>query len=563
MIEFLLHAAKAHPEVTLFLSIAVGTLIGRIRIGWFHLGSVAGALLVGLLVGQIGVEVPGILKSVFFALFIYAVGFKSGPEFFGSLNRGTLKLVVLASFLCVVGLATILLMNRLFGFDQGFAAGLGAGALTDTAMLGTASGAINALPLEPAQISILNSHMAVAYAITYLFGTIGMILFVGAAAPRLLKIDLHQSALELEAELAGGEASAQTDQVSLYTRLVVRALRVEEGKPAAGASIGEVESRAAALSIERVLRGAQLLERDLSLVLEPGDVVGVATRRDVVPSLVELFGPEVDEPVAISYPAKTLSAVLTKPEFTGRSLREIRSLVGPVGRHGVFLEKVTRQGLELPLLDGTVFRRGDVVVLSGRPDQVDAIAARVGRTLNVSHVSDLAFHAFGIVAGSLLGVLSAHIGAIPIELGTGGGVLVVALVLGWVHSRYPAVGTFPPPAQWAFSEFGLTAFAAVVGLLAGPKAIHAIQEHGASLVLAGIIVTLVPPLLSLYFGKYVLKLHPMILLGGLAGAQTEAASMNTILEESRSQTPVLGFTVCYAVSNVLLAVWGPIIVALS
>jgi len=172
------------------------------------------------------------------------------------------------------------------------------------------------------------------------------------------------------------------------------------------------------------------------------------------------------------------------------------------------------------------------------------------------------FHMLGVVAGSLLGVLSAHIGAIPIELGVGGGVLVVGLMLGWIHSRYPAMGDFPHAAQWAFSEFGLTAFAAVVGLLAGPKAIHAMQTQGLSLVLASLFVALVPPLLTLYFAKFFLKLHPMILLGGLAGSQTEAASMSNILEQSKSQTPVLGFTVCYAVSNVLLAVWGPVIVAL-
>jgi len=168
-----------------------------------------------------------------------------------------------------------------------------------------------------------------------------------------------------------------------------------------------------------------------------------------------------------------------------------------------------------------------------------------------------------MVIGSLLGLLSAHIGAIPIELGIGGGVLLVALVLGWLHSRSPVFGDLPPAAQWAFSELGLTAFAAVVGLLAGPKAVHAMQEHGLALVFAGVVITLVPPIVALYVGRYLLKLHPMILLGALAGAQTEAASMNAIIEASQSQTPVIGFTVCYAVSNVLFAVWGPIIVALA
>lgn len=562
MVDYVLHTLHAHPEVAVFLSIALGTLVGRVRLGPFHLGSVAGSLLVGLFIGQLGMDVPAILKSVFFALFIYSVGFKSGPEFFGSLNRGTLKLVVMAGFLCVVGLGCILLMSHVFGFDKGFAVGLGAGALTDTAMLGTGSGAINALGLDAALTRELNSHMAVSYAVSYLIGTIGLILFVGTAAPRILGINVRESALELEAQLAGGKAAPPADEISLYTRLVARALRVGPGHEAAGKSIGEMEQRHDGLSIERVLRNAQVLDRDLHLVLQAGDIVGVAARREAVPALNSEFGDEVNEPLALSYPAKQAEVVLTEAEFAGKTLREVQDSVGPVGRHGVFLSKVLRQGLELPLLDGTVFRRGDIAHLSGRPEQVDALCKRIGRVVTHNHTTDLVFHMLGVVAGSFLGVLSAHIGAIPIELGVGGGVLIVGLLLGWVHSRYPAVGDFPQAAQWAFSEFGLTAFAAVVGLLAGPKAIHAMQTQGTSLVLASLFVALVPPVLTLFFAKFFLKLHPMILLGGLAGSQTEAASMSNILAESKSQTPVLGFTVCYAVSNVLLAVWGPIIVAL-
>jgi AspT/YidE/YbjL antiporter-like protein len=312
MIDFLLHALKAHPEVAIFLSIALGTLIGRLHFGFFHLGSVAGSLLAGLLIGQLGVEIPALLKSVFFAMFIYAVGFKSGPEFFGSLNRGTLKLVVLSAFLCVVGLGCILLMSHVFRFDQGFAVGLGAGALTDTAMLGTGSGALNMLPLDAAQIRELNSHMAVSYAITYLIGTIGMILFVGAAAPRLLKVDLKASAREFEAQLAGGSAVPPQDQVSLYTSLVTRALRVAPDSACVGQAIGQIEQRHGGVSIERVLRAGRVLERELSLVLAAGDIVGVAAQCGGVAALHRAFGEEVDEPAAMSYPAKSAEVVLTR-----------------------------------------------------------------------------------------------------------------------------------------------------------------------------------------------------------------------------------------------------------
>ena len=563
MTESLLRAFRENPEIAIFLSIALGTVIGRMKWRRFHLGTVAGSLLMGLIIGQMGIEIPSILKAVFFALFIYAVGFKSGPGFFGSLNRGTIKLVMLSVVLCVTGLLCILGMNAIFGFDAGFAAGLGAGALTDTAMMGTASSAMHSLDISASELDRLNSHMAIAYAITYLFGTVGLIIFVSSVAPMLLKIDLKASARELEAELAGQGKGAADEEVNAYKQMVSRSHVITPGMTADGMTIGQIEQRFQYMSIERVIRGNTVFERNTGFQLQAGDVVGLVSRREFVSDMDLHFGPEVDNPVALSYPQKTLTVVLNKRKYVNQTLGDIRAEVGPLSRHGVFLNRMTRAGYELPLMGNTVYHIGDVVELSGRPSQVEQIARQFGRIKSDHHKSDIAIHTLAIVFGTLLGLLSAHIGIVPIELGVGGGVLVVALGVGWAHSRYPGFGDLPPAAQWAFSELGLTAFAAIVGLMAGPRAFAAMQEHGLALVGAGIVVTLVPPIIALYVGRYWLKLHPMILLGGIAGAQTEAASMNTIIEESGSQTPVIGFTVCYAVSNVLFAVWGPIIVALS
>ncbi|MBD2840356.1 aspartate-alanine antiporter [Pseudomonas sp. JM0905a] len=559
MIDFVLGALRSNPEIAVFLAIALGVLLGRVQLGSFHLGSVAGALLMGLLIGQIGLEVPHELKSVFFVLFIYAVGFKSGPEFFGSLNRGTLKLVLFSVVLCATALGAILMMNAIYHFDAGFTAGLGAGALTDTAIMGTASSAIAQLPLDEAAKAQLNSHMAIAYAITYLFGTIGLIVFVGTVAPKLLGVDLRASARELELEL--GIASNE-DIISIpYTRIVVRAHRVTSG--AAGCTIADIERLHPTMSVERVVRGGQVHERDPALVLQAGDIVGVYALREAVGELASWIGQEVDHPESLSFPTRSADIVLTSVDFAGKTVHDIRSRLVGANRMGCFINTITRQGLELPLLPHTVLRRGDVISLTGRSSSVDALAEQLGRVRERSYKSDIAVHSLGMVLGALLGMLSTHIGMIPVELGIGGGVLVVALLIGWYNSRHPEVGALPPAAQWAFSEFGLTAFGAVVGLLAGPAAIAAMQEQGVALLISGVVVTLLPPLVALYFGRYVLQLHPMILFGALAGAQTEAASMNKIIELSGSNTPVVGFTVCYAISNVLLAVCGPIIVFAS
>ncbi len=558
MYELLVNTLRASPEIAIFLAISLGVLIGRIHIGSFHLGSVAGALLMGLVIGQIGLDVPPMAKSVFFVLFIYAVGFKSGPEFFGSLNRGTLKLVLVSVVLCATALGCILAMNAIFHFDAGFTAGLGAGALTDTAIMGTASSAINQLSLDAAAKAQLNSHMAVAYAITYLFGTIGLVVFVGSIAPLLLGIDVRESARELELELG---IAREEDAITVpYTRIVVRAHKVAAEGAADGKTVGEIEALHENLSIERVVRGEQVFERDLSLTLQAGDVVGVYAIREAVGTLAQWIGPEIDHPLSLSFPTRQAEIVLTSPTFSGKTVSQVKALLSGIERLGCFVVGITRQGLDLPPLPETVLRRGDVITLNGRTTSVDAVAAQLGRIRETSYHSDIAIHTLGMVVGSLVGLLSTHIGMIPVELGVGGGVLVVGLLIGWYNSRHPEVGALPPAAQWAFAEFGLTAFGAVVGLLAGPAAITALQENGLAILVAGVVVTIVPPLVTLYVGRYLLGLHPMILLGALAGAQTEAASMNKIIDQSGSSTPVIGFTVCYAISNVLLAVCGPIIV---
>ncbi|WP_442107527.1 aspartate-alanine antiporter [Pseudomonas sp. NUPR-001] len=559
MIDFVLHALRSNPEIAVFLAIASGVLIGRIQLGNFHLGSVAGALLMGLIIGQIGLEVPHELKSVFFVLFIYAVGFKSGPEFFSCLNSSSLKLVLFSVVLCATALATILLMNAIYHFDAGFTAGLGAGALTDTAIMGTASSAIAQLSLDEAAKNQLYSHMAVAYAITYVFGTIGLVVFVGTIAPKLLGVDLRSAARELELEL--GIASNEQIISIPYTRIVVRAHRV--GERADGQSIAAFEQQHANISIERVVRAGQVHERNSELFLQKDDIVGVYALREDVASLVQWLGPEIDHPEAMSFPTRSVEVVLTRDALAGKTLHDIKAALVGSERMGCFINTITRQGLELPQLPNTILRKGDVISLTGRTASIEALAEQLGRIRERNHKSDIAVHSLGMVVGALLGMLSTHIGMIPVELGVGGGVLLVALLIGWYNSRHPEFGALPSAAQWAFSEFGLTAFGAVVGLLAGPAAIAAMQSQGVALLISGVVVTLVPPLVSLYFGRYVLRLHPMVLFGALAGAQTEAASMNKIIEQSGSNTPVIGFTVCYAISNVLLAVCGPIIVYIA
>jgi len=559
--DLLKHILGSNPEVALFVSLFIGYAIGRIKIKGFSLGGVAGSLVVALIIGQLDVSIPETLKAVCFALFIYSVGFKSGPEFFGGLNRSSFKLVASAAVQSLMALITIIAVARVCGFNKGFAAGVGAGALTQTAMMGTAIGALGRMGLPQDQIAQFSSQTAIGFAITYVFGTVGTILFVRSVAPRLLGTDMKKAARELEAQLSEGGHVTRPGYITPFRPVVARAFEVDHSQ-AAGLKIGDLTRQFNRASVERILRNDATIEPKVDTELREGDIVGLSGLLKSVMGAGEFLGHEVESKEALSFPLAVASVVITSGQIAGKTLLQVRDNIGMQNLQGVYLVSFKRQGLSMPVLPNSEVRRGDIFELAGRPEEVNRVAAILGRAEPSGGQSDLAFHALGIVAGTLLGLLSVTVAGIPITLGVGGGVLVSGLCFGWLHARYPVFGAMPQPAQWILSEFGLSAFAAAIGLSAGSKAVAAIQQEGVALLIAGCVVTLVPIVSALYFGRFVLKLHPVVLLGALCGGQTVAAALNAANEEADSMTPVLGFTITYAISNVLLTVWGPIIVAL-
>ena len=557
--EFINHILKSNPETALFVSVFLGYLVGKIKIKGFSLGGVAGSLIVALIIGQLGVVLPESLKAVCFALFIYSVGFKSGPEFFGGLNRSSFKLVASATVQSVVALISVLAVAALFGLGKGFSAGIGAGALTETAMMGTAGDALGRMGLPENEVQKLTSQMAIGFAITYVFGTVGVIIFIRSLAPRLLGVDIKKAARELEEQLSEGGEVKRPGYVTPFVPVVARAFLVDK---CAGCTIAELAKHFDRASVERILRGDEIIEPLPQTTLQRNDIVGLAGLLGQVVAAGDLIGHEVESKEALSFPLSIARVVITSRNIAGKTLLQIRNTAGQQNIESVYLASFKRQGLAMPILPNAEVRRGDIFELAGRPDQVSRAAALLGHTESPGGQSDLAYHALGIVAGTLLGLMSVVVAGIPITLGVGGGVLVSGLCFGWAHTRYPVFGALPQPAQWILSEFGLSAFVAVIGLSAGPKAVAAIHEHGVTLLIAGMVITTLPLIAALYFGRFVLKLHPVILLGALCGGQTVAASLSAANEEADSMTPVLGFTVTYAIANVLLAIWGPIIVAL-
>lgn len=544
-----------YPQIAIFLSIAAGYYVGKIRFLGFSLGSTAGVLLAALIVGQLDITVHPLFKNVAFALFIFAIGYKVGPQFFGSLKKEGIRYILLSVFFAFVALATALLLTKGFQFDQGTAAGLLGGALTQSAVIGTADGAISHLAVSAAEKQTLQSNVAVAYAITYLFGTAGLILFF-KFIPRFLGIDAKKEAKKLEKKMSVEEEPVP--ELFNWSDLVgLRCYRLTH-LDAVGKPVLELErSIGSGAEIKQVKRGDQIFDLKPETVLESGDIVSIIAAPE---SLVhEKIGEEVTAPELQNQIGELLDVCVLSDQVYGKTLGDLSRVFS----RGVFLKQITRQGHKLPVTQSTKIEKCDILRLAGDKEEIEKAIAYIGYPERQIAQTDLVLVGLGCAIGTMIGLLAFKIGGIPITLGAGGGVLVAGLLAGYLRSRHPTFGQIPTAAQWIFTDLGLNLFIACVGLTAGPKAITALLKMGPSIFVAGVILSLVPHILSLLFGKYVLKMNPVLLLGALTGAGTITAALNGLKEETDSNIVALGYTVPYAIGNVLLTVWGTLMVYLT
>ncbi|MBS0319387.1 MAG: aspartate-alanine antiporter [Proteobacteria bacterium] len=550
-----------YPELAVFLVIGIGYWIGGFKIRGFGLGPVTGSLIVGLLVGAyFAVPVSSMAKSLLFLLFLFAIGYSVGPKFFEAMKGGGVRWAVLATVIAVTGLLTAYAVARVLKLDPGFAAGLLSGALTESPAIGTATEAINALPLAEAERARLVGHVAVADAICYVFGAFGVIFFCSVVGPRLLGVDLVAEGRAVEAEL--GIDRSRPGVISAWRPFEMRAFRVGPDSHAAGSTIARVETLfpGVRVFVERVRRAGAVLDPDGARVIEAGDVVALSGPREMLTRVGLAPGvTEVDDRELLDVPAAAFDVYVTRPEVTGRTLAELATSALPL--RGAFLRSVTRAGQSITIAPGTRVERGDVLRLVGSEVAVRRAADAVGKTVYPSDTTDFVALSLGILAGALAGIaLVIPLGALRISIGTSVGTLIAGLVVGFLHSRRPTFGRIPAGAIALMISLGLAAFVGMIGLGAGPHFINAMREAGASLFFGGIVVTTLPLLVGLYFGRYVLKLNPLLLLGGIAGAMTMTAGLASVQERSDSSVAVLGYSGTVAIAHILLTLWGMVIV---
>jgi putative transport protein len=546
------------PEIFLLLAVAIGTVFGRQKFYGFSIGTTACILIVSVILGQLGTfTIPALLKTTFFSLFVFTIGYRSGPEFFASLSIRTLAQVTLALVIGLTGLILVLIFAFTLGLDPGTAAGLASGSLTQSSMIGTASGALSQLDLPEKVLNQQLANIAAGYAVTYVLGYILTLLFVPFVAPRLMGVNLKAEAAKLEDELSGG--AAPKNENLAYRKFQARAYRVSS---AAGRAVKDIEQEIGRRTVvERIVRKGADIAPKMDTMLMAGDDIVIAGHTAAIVAARSIIGNEIDaDEILRAIPGNVVEVLVTDRQLHGRSLQEVADCVGDNAR-GVFLRALTRVGREVPLSPETRIYVGDVMTLVGSTRNIDRAASKVGQVLGSGDRTDIAFLAAGIAIGLLAGLVSVKFGSIALTLGGGGGALIAGLVCGWYRSSQPTVGALPPAAQQILVDLGLGGFIAALGLGHGQAAWSAVQAHGLLLVGMGTVVTLVPLIVATLFAHRILRMNPVIICGALAGAMTVDAAVTGACDVAESQTPVLGVAVPYAVGNVLLTVLGPIIIA--
>jgi putative transport protein len=562
MNNWLFVTLRQYPEIAIFLTLAIGFYFGKFKFKGIGLGAVTATLLAGVLIGQIGITISQPLKSTVFLLFLFAVGYAVGPQFVRGVAKDGLPQALFSVVQCGFCLAVPVVIAKLAGYDLGYAAGLYSGSQTISAAMGLSTDAINRTGLEPDKAKALLDSMPIAYAVTYLFGTVGSAIVIGLLGPALLRINLPAACKAYE-EKQGGGSKELGGAGSAWHRWETRAFRIRPRGKVDGLRAVEAEALCpgARIFVQRIRHNGAIEEATADSVLHENDVVAVAGRREVLVDVIGQGAQEVEDPELLSVPVEGIDVYVTSKDVDGKTLEELANV--PASR-GVFLRKITRGAVatSIPILPSTRISRGDIVTVMGRTQDTAVATKMLGVADRPTDIADVAFIGGAITIGALLGAVVLKVGGIPITLSTAGGALFAGLIFGWLRSVHPRFGRIPPSTVWFMNSVGLNIFIAIVGISAGPGFVNGLRTQGIGLFLWGALATTVPLILGLFIAKYLFRFHDAIVLGVVSGARTTTASLGLVCDRAHSQIPALGYTVTYAVGNTFLTIWGMVLIML-
>lgn len=559
----IIHFLQENPALPVFLTVAIGFWIGKFRYKSFSLGTVTSVLLVGVVVGQMKIDIPEPAKTLFFMLFLFAVGYAVGPQFFRGLKKDGLPQVGFAVVVCLLCLFSVWLSAKIMGYNAAQAAGLLAGSQTMSAAIGAATDTIGELQGGD-RIDL--STMPVCYAVTYIFGTAGSAWILSSIGPKLLGgvAKVKEAARELEAKM--GQDLSITPGFDPAARAVVfRAFSADNPWFEGGKTVKEFETYVAAqgkrLFVERVRQRGTIREVSPRLRIYPKDEIVVSGRRQYVIEEETWIGHEVEDADLVNFAVENLPVVVNRKGAAGQT---VRSVLSKRYMHGVSIRSIRRAGVKIPVLGENKLDTGDRVTLVGLKQDVDRAAENLGFADPVSEKTGMTLLGLAIFLGGLIfgWLLVTRIGSVPLSLTVSGGVLIAGLVCGWLRSKRPTLGGIPDSAVWLLNNAGLNVFIAIVGISTGPSFVKGFQEVGWSLFLVGAFATSLPLIGGILIGRYLFRFNPALTLGCVAGSRTTTAALGAVEETIESDVPAMGYTITYAIGNTLLIIWGVVIVLL-
>ena len=564
--SWLLDTFRTYPSIPIFLTIGLGFLIGKLKYKTFSLGTVTSVLLVGVLVGQMNIPIGAPLKSLFFLIFLFAIGYKCGPQFASALNGQGIKQLIFACVVCVLCLAVTWACAKIMNYNSAEAAGLFAGAQTISAVIGIGTDTIGTLSLPPDTKKAMIDLIPVCYAVTYVFGTIGSAWVLGNIGPALLgglkKVKAQTK--ELEAQLNHSDFSDDPAFINGNRPILFRAYKVTADSFAAPMTVADIEAHfekeGKRIFVERVRRAdGTIADSSPALEVKQGDEIVLSGRHEFIVSDESWIGPEISDAKLLSFPMEKTRVMVMK-RTAGLTVDRLRA---KPFMYGVMIESIKRQGgVSIPVLAQTELMQGDMLTIVGLPQEVKPAARAIGDEVHPTTVTDMVFVSLAIAIGALVGALTLRIGDVPISLSTSGGALIAGLFFGWLRTKHPSTGIIPDSSLWLMNNLGLNMFIAVIGIQCGPTFVSGIEQVGVMLFVMGIVATTVPLLIAMFLGAKVFKFHPAINLGCCAGARTTTASLGAITSSLNSSLPAMGYTVTYAIGNTLLILMGVAMVLL-
>ena len=539
-----------NPSVAIFLTLGLGYLVGRFHIKSFKLGATVGVLLVGLIIGQMGkFQIAPVVKNLFFDLFIFTIGYEVGPVFIASFKKKGIKFIIQSVIFSVIAFVVSFALFKIFHVNFGEAGGIIAGSLTQSACIGTANSAIEALHISQAAKTAAMSQVAIAYALTYVFGTIGVLIFLKNIAPAIFHVNLREATKEY---IETNHIKTDTKSVKISANIRVRAFRINAENRYIGKTILDFNNDNVGLNIEEIVRDGKTLTSP-STVLANNDII-------LVIGSIKKFADFTDKKYNLSevdannYPLhlKKTTILLTKV-YNYNTLENMLA-------NGVIIESAYHD--DKKITDYTLLSVGDHITVIGPQSYLTNIMKNIGYEKAAGTKTDVSFLSIGIFLGILLGAIVITIHKIPLTLGGGGGALFAGLYFGWLQEKHPNIGVIPPSTRWLLKSLGLNLFIGVVGLQAGSGFVTALKEMGWLVFVIGILVSLLPHLFTLLFSKFILKMNIVDNIGSLCGSGTITAALNAVNAETDSTVFALSYTPTYALGNIFLTVMAPLIVAL-